>query len=342
MMDGSLLDLDDAIAEVRSGRPLLVAGDEKLLAQLPDGTWIGGTIPYFMTHEGGTMSQDRLFIQRLPESLASVTVKTYTTQTLDQIPGDGFDDGFSVVILPGLTSAHQRYAFEASTFPGLFDHPIVGWVSGVHVDDVDMVAPRVFAGATSLTDGAVVIHARLKDSFHAMANILNLFCLREGPSLTFPEAGFSPRTVLVDGEPRSFAEHLRAVGHDIRLPLVRDYFGASANIGFRAVPDDDGPVELWVPVQAGTTYRLASPIGDYVTEFNEQMPLDARPVVSFNCLKNYLHGELEGRRTGDVVGPITFGEIAYELVNQTLVYLTIAQDDGSTSGTRFPDFTPRR
>lgn len=32
---------------------------------------------------------------------------------------------------------------------------------------------------------------------------------------------------------------------------------------------------------------------------------------------------LEGKKTGDVTGPVTFGEIAYQLLNQTLVYLNI-------------------
>jgi hypothetical protein len=36
---------------------------------------------------------------------------------------------------------------------------------------------------------------------------------------------------------------------------------------------------------------------------------------------NYLYSGLEGRNTAPFVGPITFGEIAYQLLNQTLVYL---------------------
>ncbi len=36
---------------------------------------------------------------------------------------------------------------------------------------------------------------------------------------------------------------------------------------------------------------------------------------------NYVYGKLEGRHTGKLTGPITFGEIAYQLLNQTLVYL---------------------
>jgi len=38
---------------------------------------------------------------------------------------------------------------------------------------------------------------------------------------------------------------------------------------------------------------------------------------------NYLYSGLEGKKTGNVTGPITFGEVAYQLLNQTMVYMTI-------------------
>jgi len=40
-----------------------------------------------------------------------------------------------------------------------------------------------------------------------------------------------------------------------------------------------------------------------------------------NCILNYLYGKLEGKKTGDITGPITFGEIAHQLLNQTMVRL---------------------
>ena len=45
---------------------------------------------------------------------------------------------------------------------------------------------------------------------------------------------------------------------------------------------------------------------------------------SCNCVLNYLYAGLEGKKTGEFNGPATFGEIAYQLLNQTLVYLTIS------------------
>ena len=44
---------------------------------------------------------------------------------------------------------------------------------------------------------------------------------------------------------------------------------------------------------------------------------------SCNCILNYLYGDLEGKKTGGFTGPVTFGEIAYILLNQTLVKLDV-------------------
>ncbi|WP_275097979.1 DUF6976 family protein [Sedimenticola hydrogenitrophicus] len=38
---------------------------------------------------------------------------------------------------------------------------------------------------------------------------------------------------------------------------------------------------------------------------------------------NFLHLGLEGKRTADITGPFTFGEIAYQLLNQAQVYLSM-------------------
>jgi hypothetical protein len=42
-----------------------------------------------------------------------------------------------------------------------------------------------------------------------------------------------------------------------------------------------------------------------------------------NCILNFMFGELEGKAIGGVQGPVTFGEIAYQLLNQTMVVIRI-------------------
>lgn len=44
---------------------------------------------------------------------------------------------------------------------------------------------------------------------------------------------------------------------------------------------------------------------------------------SCNCILNYVYAGLEGKRTGTILGPITFGEIAHQFLNQTIVRLYI-------------------
>src|SRR3989442_4624190 len=53
--NGRLMSLADFRAELARAPNTLfaVAGDERLLAQLPQGNWIGGTISYLMNDEGG-------------------------------------------------------------------------------------------------------------------------------------------------------------------------------------------------------------------------------------------------------------------------------------------------
>lgn len=42
---------------IKTGKTLLIAGDEKLLKQLPKGSWIAGTIPYLMDYSGGILQK---------------------------------------------------------------------------------------------------------------------------------------------------------------------------------------------------------------------------------------------------------------------------------------------
>jgi Family of unknown function (DUF6976) len=75
-------------------------------------------------------------------------------------------------------------------------------------------------------------------------------------------------------------------------------------------------------------YYHARPVRDYVDAFVSALPtaIGDRIVFGCNCVLNYVHSSLEGRKTGNIVGPMTFGEIAYQLLNQTMVYLTVVDD----------------
>ncbi|MCM2278304.1 MAG: hypothetical protein NDJ89_09535 [Oligoflexia bacterium] len=310
--------------KIRAGRKLLLAGDERLLGQLPAGDWIGGTIPYFMAENGGVFAQDRIFVTELPSYIRDVEITTYDSRGIHKIYAEAPAHGFSVVIIPASSPTHLEFALKAPSFQKFASQPVVGWISGVFLNDLGKVTPKVFSGkgAKMLEKEAVVMRVTLPKDKISEIGILNIFEQSEGDTITFPEDGFGAHEALVNGKKVNFAEYVREKKWDTKLPLVADYYGAMINISFQAVEDRE--VKFYAPVFKGVSYRQAMPFTDYVKRFTSQMP-EGTDKISFscNCILNYLYSELEGKKTADITGPITFGEVAYQLLNQTMVYLTI-------------------
>ena len=90
------------------------------------------------------------------------------------------------------------------------------------------------------------------------------------------------------------------------------------------IDHERGKVSFYAPVFAGIEYRHARPVGDYVAEFMRRLPPRADNIAfACNCILNFVYSNLEGRHTGSVLSPMTFGKIAYQLLNQTMVYLQV-------------------
>ena len=320
-----LKSIQEATEDIMAGKTLAIAGDEKALLLLPKGTWIGGTIPYFMDEMGGTVSRDRVFVQDLTALTEAATARFYSAEDLHRIPMDAPEHGFSILIIPATSPAHLTYAQKAPDFEGFFMHPVLGWISGVHLEDLGKVIPKVFNGLTGLASDqeAVVLHCTIPADRTANIGIVNLFKQGDGDLLTFEEEGFSVRDCLVNGDRRNFAEYLKQKSINTQLPLVANYSGAMVNVSFQSVREADGMVDLYAPVFSDVEYRIAAPIQNYIQEFGQALPKNLNIEFSCNCILNYLYSELEGKKTEGVFGPVTFGEIAYQLLNQTLVYLEI-------------------
>ena len=328
MKTNTLLTVQETAALINAGKVLTLAGAEDLLAQLPKGNWIGGTIPYFIADEGGTETRERIHVNELAHARpADIHIKTYTLDTIASIASDAPDNGYTIVILPARSAIHIEYANHGRDYADMFFKPIVGWIAGVHLDDLDQVLPKVINGSTGgmLAADAVAIHVPLPADKVAVIRILNLFRQsEEADVITFPEAGFSATTCKVNGQESLLADYLRERRLDLELPLVADYNGAQINTSFQGVDPDGRTVRFYAPVFPDIEYRQAAPVGDYAHEF-DVLASGAHGGVEFscNCILNYLYGDLRGRRTGDLRGPATFGEVAYQLLNQTLVYLDV-------------------
>jgi len=322
-----LITVEETAEKIQAGKILLIAGDELLLTQLPKGKWIAGTIPYFMTKEaGGLTSHTHLFVNEIKNFIGNIKIISYKDKELARITSDAADNGFSFIIIPANSSAHFAYAQKAPSFKNIFFKPILGWIAGVHLSQISNITPKVFNGETGeyLDQDAIVMHISLAQNQIAMINILNLFQQGNGDSITFDKDGFQVQDCYINGKQQNLSQYLLTNAIDIKLPLVADYYGTSINASVQNIDEEKQLVDLYAPVFKNVTYKIAAPISNYVNEFYQQFPrYSVNPIFSCNCILNYLYGELEGKHTDPIIGPMTFGEIAYQLLNQTLVYLEI-------------------
>jgi hypothetical protein len=322
-----LLSIDQANARIAGNSPLIIAGSRAALSALKPGNWIGGSIPYFVTAEGGVCDQAKVYIDELRIPAQRWFIKAYSSSSLKTIATDAFENGFSYVIIPANTAAHLEYAMHAPRYPDIFMKPVLGWISGVHLSDLARDTPVVVDGRTGrvLPEEAIVLHVELPDSLQAVVRTVNHFRQGDGPVVQFTEPGFSASTAQVNGRSVDLVRFMKDQDWDARHPLVADYAGTNVNVSIKAIDGDANRVSFYAPVFPGVEYRMAAPVGDYVDSFSKHIPTGVDPLLSCNCILNYLYGDLEGRRTGPFKGPVTFGEIAHQLLNQTLVYLEAVQ-----------------
>lgn len=318
---GRLMDVADAARLIESGRFLCIAGEEALLRALPRGNWIGGTIPYFMAQNGGEMSREQVFVSRTEMPAAAPRIRFHDITSIGRICVEAPDNGYSVLIIPAFSAIHSHYARHAPGFDDMFVKPLVGWVSGVHLDRLGDTLPAVVNGQTGEFDSerAVVMHIPLPPDRYAAVEIVNLLEQGAGDRIRFTETGFSAAECLVNDVPVRLADYLDARAADLSLPLVADYSGAMINVSFKGIDRDHRRVDFYAPVFEGVEYRLAAPRTSATSDGPGGKPV----AFSCNCVLNYLYDGLEGRSTAGFTGPVTFGEIAWLLLNQTLVYLTI-------------------
>lgn len=311
-------------AAIADGESLFLAGSRQALSHLPRGNWIGGTISYFMTEEGGQLSEERIFVTRIPEFARSVKAADYGPGEIAQIYKDAPENGITFLVVPAAAEVHKAFAEQAPECDGFLLRPVVGWVAGVRVDRIGHESPAIFNGRTGevLEDRCAALHVTLPPNRMADIDIVNIFESGDGEVIRFEEAGFRVGRCLIGGKPANLADYISTRSIRTEFPLVGDYNGSSINVSFQNVDPVARTVDLYAPVFPGVDYRFAKPVEDYERAFASQIAADASdPDFACNCILNYLYGHLEGKKTGHLTGPITFGEIAHQLLNQTLVRL---------------------
>jgi len=317
--------LDKAIELIQAGKILHIAADESLLEQLPKGKWIAGTTPYFITDQGGVTCKDKLFVNEIA-CASDYKIIVYDKNNILNITKDAYPNGISFLVMPFASDVAVLYAKEAPYLDDLLMNPVVGWISGFDLSTNSCA--KVFDGVTgeSYCDKAVALHICLPDDRMASLGIVNIFGIDENDSkIEFTEDALSVTKCLVNGKEVILSDYIAENKIDTQLPLVADYNSVLINVSIKSVSEKDKRVDFYAPVFAGKEYRFARPVSNYAESFSEHLQdfKGVKPIFSCNCILNYLYGKLDGKATPPFAGPVTFGEIAYQLLNQTLVYAEI-------------------
>lgn len=325
-----LMELSAVSDLITSGRKLVLSGDESVLRSLPQGDWIGGTMPYFyLEKEKGRLDKGHVFVTDLTALAENVAISVYSEETLPTVATSGFPNGFHFLILPAFKDIHLSFALHAPDYPELFSNPLIGLVAGADLDEFAVgKTAKVVNGQTGefLEKEAVVMHIGLSAEKVARLEIINVFEPANEITIEVEEDTLVVGECIVNGEKMRLYDFIQSSGFDITYPLICDYSGAYINAAFQRLNHDKREVVLYGPLFKGKVYTNAKRFENYSAAFRakatEVLSRESNIVYNCNCILNYLYGELEKHDIG-FSGPAAFGEIAYQLVTQTFTYLAI-------------------
>lgn len=332
---------------IEEGRVLLLAGTEEDLSSLPEGCWIGGTAGYFVTPQGGVAAAGQIFYADFTAIAISASWRSFDAGDIHGLAQYYPENGFAILLLPGFSRLLGEVAGRIMEFDGLYNLPLMGWVSAIALEGLPHilpagVRPKTFAGGQAgASERAAVLYVSLPEQYFAQLHIANLFAPGTGPDIRFPAAGqFSNGDCLIGGTRGNLVQYIAEQGIDRRLPLVADHEGALLNVAILLA--DDKRMMFLSPVSPALTYRFAEEVLDYAAEFARaaaEIELDQAAHACICALHYYYAGLTYGcdetapePRERPVPGPnitapVTFGQIAYTVLNQTLTCLTIGRNE---------------
>lgn len=329
-MAPAIYDVEEIAEGLAEGRFFLLAGSEANLNKVPAGNWIGGTTPVTESESKDLLGYNRVFATELPAFIVDIDIKVYEdAESLHNIYSEAPQNGYSIIIIPASSSMHLSFALNAPTYPAFATRPLVGWISGVATAALDMASPKVFNGkfAKAYTNAAVVMRVSLPPNKFAEVEVVNIFKPGSGDSIRVEEDGFEHQYVLINGIKMLFADYIQDSWKDRRLPLVANYLGVMINSSFQKINLETGGARFYAPLFKGIEYRIANTIKDYEYEFFKRLPSGKENFSIFSCncyLNHLLFSDLGLKIPAALLGPTTFGEIAYQLLNQTIVYVMIS------------------
>ena len=311
---------DEVSAMILAGNNLLLAGDAKLLSKLPAGNWIGGSTPYFILHpENRTTSFDKIFVNRLPDYVSNVEIREYDETNIQSIFNDGPQNGFTILIMPFMAPVAMEYSINATNYKNFAAHPVCGWLTGLPLDIILTEKSHSASGLVPCisTDKGYAMHVTLPKSKFAEIHTFNPYIQGDGDSIQFENDSIVVTDAIINGEKRNFAEYLREIGYDMLMPMVANYSGSMINIVIAAIGEKEVP--LSAPAFKFVDYRIAK-IDDNITE---PSLMGEKIVFSVTCIGNFLQPDICAQYLKKMNGPVVYGEIAYQQMGQTTVYVTV-------------------
>lgn len=192
-------------------------------------------------------------------------MRFYDQISLERVCADAPENGFSIIVIPAFSAVHSLFARNAPGYEDMYLKPLIGWISGIHLELSGRASPLAVNGETLEfePDRALVMHVPLPADKYAHIDIINLFVPGQGDRIRFPAKGFSVSECRINGEPTNFARYVISNAIDTRLPLVASS-GAMINVSIKAVDLGKGVVDFYAPVFDDVEYRFAAPVTDYV------------------------------------------------------------------------------
>ena len=318
-----LLNYDETVKQINSDKLLVISASENMLEKLPKGNYIAGSAYYFINEGEGEEYEDRCYVEELPADINGYNIIIYDENTIKNININVFQNGFSYCLIPFGSKVHFEFALNAPNYDEFAMKTLYGFVTEVKKEDIGKKNGMVMDGLTGkiYDDKAIVLNIALNNSF-AEIDIINPFEPDRTKRIEFLEESFEVKEAIINGKKLNLVEYLKGNNIDTRYPIMNDTAGAKVNVSFFKVEEDK--VIMGSPVFKGATYYFTK-VTDYTEELSK-VEVHEKPYLSCNCFLNYLYMGLEGKTLNRAIsGPTTFGEIAYRLLNQTIVNLYIKQ-----------------
>ncbi|MCR5453698.1 MAG: hypothetical protein K6F33_01765 [Bacteroidales bacterium] len=326
-MKNGLYSKEKVIEFIKQGRIMHLCGSEAMLKDLPKGNWVAGMTPYFMDNVG-KICENKIYVDDFSFIAEACEMSILDETNIAEIATrNKYSNGFVFVILPIDSQVYYTFANHSLEYDKIYDNPVVGYVSSTRLEDYGKKQPKVAIGSEGVLygDKAAVMYVKVSDRLRVRAEIMNFDTIDDStPALKFPKTGFQQRDCLIDGEQGKIANYLEAVKSSIgHYPqLITSQNGALVNRDIKSVDVNTGESVFFSPAYESDVYYIVKPNNDYLATFNRRLGRKTDVIACMSCTSYFLQGDFEYRHV-DFNGVYTFGEIAYQLLNKTIVTLEV-------------------